>query len=308
MKREHGVAVITAILIVAVAASASTFMLAQQSAMVDQAMLLASRAQADHYAEAGLDWARGVLAEDARRAGNVDHLGEGWAQPIAALPMERAIVAGAIDDAQGKFNLNNLAVEGRSEADYRIFQRLLKELGLPADLADAVMDWIDTDSDLNGPGGAEDAYYLSLRRPYRAANQPLAQVDELYRIRGFDAGVVAKLKPHVTALPGRKRTPVNINTASEALLAAIFDGKVARGEIAERLALRRSKPFASANEIAQFAPRADARVSTTDLAVKSDYFVVRVQVAQDDVTVATEALVQRGPGGTVTLVWRRPLY
>jgi len=101
MKRERGVAVITAILIVAVAASAATFMLSQQSAMVDQAILLASRAQADHYAEAGLDWARGVLAEDGQRAGAVDHLGEGWAQPIAALPMDRAIVAGAIEDAEG---------------------------------------------------------------------------------------------------------------------------------------------------------------------------------------------------------------
>jgi len=309
MMRERGVAAITAILIVAVAASAATFMLAQQSAMVDQAMLLASRAQADHYAEAGLDWARGVLAEDAARAGSVDHLGEGWAQPIAALPMDRAIVAGFIEDAEGKFNLNNLFAEGRSEPDYRILQRLLKELGLPVELADAVMDWVDPDGDLAGPGGAEDAYYLSLRRPYRAANQPMAHVDELYRIRGFDAATVARLKPHVTALPGRKRTPVNINTASEAVLVAIFDGKVAREQIEERIAIRRTKPFLTANDIASFAPRADSRVSTTDLAVKSDFFLVRVQVAQDDVTVATEALVIRNAqGGTTTLAWRRPLY
>ena len=308
MKRERGVAVITAILIVAVAASASTFMLAQQSAMVDQAILLAARAQADHYAEAGLDWARGVLAEDGQRAGTVDHLGEGWAQPIAALPMDRAIVAGAIEDAEGKFNLNNLFAEGRSDVDYRILQRLLKALDLPVELADAVMDWIDPDGDLSGNGGAEDAYYLSLPRPYRAANQPMAHVDELYRIRGFDAATVARLKPHVTALPSRKRTPVNINTASEAVLAAIFDGKVAREQIAERVATRRSKPFLSANDIATWAPRADSRVSTTDLAVKSDFFLVRVQVAQDEVTVAIEALVARAQGGTTTLAWRRPLY
>ena len=100
MRREHGVAAITAILIVAVAASAATFMLAQQSAMVDQATLVQSRAQADAFADAGLDWARGVLAEDARRTGNVDHLGEGWAQPIVGLPVDRALVAGAIADEQ----------------------------------------------------------------------------------------------------------------------------------------------------------------------------------------------------------------
>jgi general secretion pathway protein K len=137
----------------------------------------------------------------------------------------------------------------------------------------------------------------------------MAHVDELYRIRGFDARAVAKLKPHVTALPGRKRTPVNINTASEALLAAIFDGKVSRGQIAERVATRRTKPFVSTNEIAQWAPRADPAISTTNLAVKSDFFVVRVQVAQDEVTIAAEAMVVRNAqGGAATVAWRRPLF
>src|SRR5829696_986084 len=102
VKRQRGVAVITAILIVAVSASAATLMLAQQSAMVDQAMLVAARAQADNYARAGLDWARGVLREDARAGDKVDFMGEGWAQPIAALPVERAIVSGSISDEQGK--------------------------------------------------------------------------------------------------------------------------------------------------------------------------------------------------------------
>ena len=79
--RERGVAVITAILIVAVAASAATIMLAQQSAMVDQATLITSRAQADLYARAGFDWARGVLQEGMRSSPAVDSLGQGWAQP-----------------------------------------------------------------------------------------------------------------------------------------------------------------------------------------------------------------------------------
>ena len=68
-RRQRGVAAITAILIVAVAATAASLMLAQQSAMLDQTMLVASRAQADVYSQAGLDWARGVLAQDARTSG-----------------------------------------------------------------------------------------------------------------------------------------------------------------------------------------------------------------------------------------------
>ena len=305
MTRERGVAALTAILIVAVAASAATFMLAQQSAMIDQATLIASRAQADHYVDAGLDWARGVLAEDAKRAGNVDSLGEGWAQPIIGLPVERAVVAGAIADEQGKFNLNNLA--DHNDADLRIFRRLLKSLALPEELADAVADWIDADDAVTGSGGAESAYYLALARPYRAGNQRLAQVEELYRVRGFDAAAVARLRPHVSALPVRTRTLINVNTASELVLDAVLDGKVPRDKLAERLALRASKPFLSTNEISQWAPRAEAsRISSLD--VKSSFFLVRVQVAQDDVRVAAEALVQRNAQGAAALAWRRPIF
>lgn len=307
MRRERGVAAITAILVVAVAASAATFMLAQHSAMIDQTALVASRAQAELFADAGFDWARGVLSEDARRTGGVDSLAEGWAQPIAGLPVERAVVAGAIGDEQGKLNLNNLVIGGRSDWDLRILQRLLAELALAPELADAIVDWIDADGDMTGNGGAEDAYYLSLKRPYRAANQILVQVDELHRVRGFDAATVAKLRPHVTALP--VRTAVNINTASGAVLAALLDGKVARADLAARLANRRAKPFQSTNEIAQWAPKADPRTVSTDLGVKSDFFSVRVQVAQDDVQLAAEALVQRNAqNAATTVLWRRPLY
>ena len=307
MRRQRGVAAITALLIVAVAASTATFMLAQHAAMLDQTALVAARAQAELYADAGIDWARGVLLDDARRAGGVDSLGEGWAQPIAGLPVERAVVAGVIGDEQGKINLNNMAIGGRSDWDFRMFQRLLRELSLPPELADAVLDWIDADEDVSGNGGAENAYYLSLKRPYRAANQLLVQVDELHRVRGFDAATVAKLRPHVTALP--VRTTININTASEAVLAAVFDGKIPRDELEARLAARREKPFQSANEIAQWATKADPRVAGSDLGVRSDFFGVRVQVAQDDVLVATEALMQRAAqGGATSILWRRALY
>jgi general secretion pathway protein K len=308
MTRERGVAAIPAILIVAVAASVTTFMLAQQSAMLDQTALVASRAQADLYLDAGVDWARGVLSEDARRGANVDALGDGWAQPIVGLPVERAVVSGVIHDEQGKFNVNNLVAEGRNESELRVLQRILKEVGLAPELGEALMDWMDADDDLTGSGGAENAHYLSLRRPYRAANQRLVQIDELYRVRGFDAAAIARLRPHLTALPDRARTPVNVNTASAVVLAALLDGKVPRDRIAERLAVRAAKPFRSPAEIAAWAPRIESQ-ALSNLAVKSDYFSVRVQVAQDDVQVASEALIQRNPQNAATaIVWRRPLY
>ena len=303
---ERGLAAVTAILIVAVAASAATLMLAQPSAMLDQTMLVASRAQADLYARAGLAWARGVLLEDARTAGAVDSLDEPWAQPIAGIPVERAVVAGSIADEQGKFNLNNL-LNGtqKSPADLQIFIRLLASLGLAPELADAVVDWIDPDSDLTSGASAEDAYYLSLKRPYRAANQPMIQVEELYRVRGFDAAAVARLRPYVTALPGR--TTVNVNTASEIVLAALLP-EVPKEKIAKLATQRRTLPLKSKQEISSWAKEAPPGAINDSLDVKSAFFSVRVQVAQDEVELASDALVQRAPNGVAAIIWRRPRY
>lgn len=304
MRRQDGVAAVTAILIVAVAAAAATMMLAQQSAMVDRTLMIAARAQADLYAQAGVDWARGVLAEDWRTGKDVDSLAEGWAQPIAALPVDRALVAGAIADEQGKFNLNNLVNgDAASAPDLRMFRSLLVSLDLP-DLADAVVDWIDRNQDLNGNAGAEDAYYLALPQPYRAANRAMAQVEELYRVRGFDAKAVARLKPYVTALP--TRTAINVNTASDVVLAAMLG--ISRDRVQGIVAERVTRPFRQKADFASRAAAAGAAAIEVDHDVKSAHFLVSVTVAQDDVRLATEALVHREDNGQVAPIWRRPRY
>jgi general secretion pathway protein K len=299
-RRESGIAALTAILVVAVAASAAAMMLSQQSAMLDQTMLVASRAQAEQYATAGLDWARGVLAQDARGA-QVDSLDEGWAKPIVGLPVERAVVAGAIADEQGKLNLNNLVDRGRrSEPDIRHFRNLLTSLSLSPELAEPVVEWML-------PNGS-DAYYLSLPRPYRSARGPIAQVDELYRIRGFDGATVQRLRPFVTALPDR--TKLNANTANERVLAAAFDNAE---KVASLVAERRRKPFENAQAFQQRLGQENLTpvIAAGDFDVKSGWFSVLVSVQQDDVLLGTEALVKRedtSKGGGSTVTWKRPRY
>jgi general secretion pathway protein K len=291
-------------------------MLAQQSAMLDQTMLIASRAQADQYVRAGLDWCRGVLLEDGATS-SFDSLDEGWAQPIAAMPVDRAVVSGALTDEQGKFNLNNLvAGNAPNKADVDAFRAILVSQALAPELADAVIDWIDGNDDLTSPSGAENAYYLSLPRPYRAANVAMIQMEELYRVRGFDAAAVRKLRPYVTALvpapsttqgsPPPPRTLVNVNTASAVVLQALLPS-IPPQEIAQLVSTRKGNPMKDTATIAKWAskyPTADV----SGLDVKSSYFMARINVAQDDVELASEALVQRVPNAAPVIIWRRPRY
>ncbi|MEO8103412.1 MAG: type II secretion system minor pseudopilin GspK, partial [Betaproteobacteria bacterium] len=213
-------AIITALLVVMMAAGIAVFLLSQQSQALTRTVRAGERAQAVLYAAPTLDWARAALFQLQKTTPRVD-LAQPWAQGLNAIPIDGAMASGALRDEGGLFNLNNLVTNGvRSEPDVAVFRRLLSGLTLNPDLANAVADWIDTDDEPFGGSGAENATYLVLPDPYRAANQNLLHVDELRRVRGVDAATVARLAPFVTALPGR--TPVNVNTAPQEVLAALF--------------------------------------------------------------------------------------
>ncbi len=204
--------------IVALAAMTATAIMVSQSTWSRQSELTADHVQAQRLVRAGVDWARAVLNDD-RRSGNIDHLGEPWALKAAPLPVTNGEIAGFIEDQQGAFNLNNLAIGGTIDrAELLRFRRLLAMLDLPTKLADALADWLDADSEPLSADGAEDAYYLARQPPYLAANQLLADISELALVRGFDDKVRARLRPFVTALP--HATQVNVNTAPAEVLAA----------------------------------------------------------------------------------------
>jgi general secretion pathway protein K len=305
---ERGVAAITALLVVAVAAGAAAWMLSQQSATLNQAALVASRAQTDLYADAGLDWARGILAEDGRNNA-IDSLDEAWARPMVGLPVERAIVGGAISDAQSRYNLNNLVKDGvRSDADFQAARRLFDTLGVEPGLVDAIVDWIDADSEPTGNAGAEDSYYFSLPRPYRTANRPLMQLEELYRVRGFDSRRIERLRPFVATLPAR--TTVNVNTASAEVLSALLP-TAPIDEIRALVAGRAGKPVRDRQDLAKRFSKPLPAAAEAEVDVKSAHFLVVVSVAQDDVRATAEALVSRpgtASGPSTAIIWRRPLY
>jgi type II secretory pathway component PulK len=68
------------------------------------------------------------------------------------------------------------------------------------------------------------------------------------------------------------------------------------------------RPFKTRDQVAAWAKEAAAGSVTDNLDVKSGFFSVRIQVAQDDVQLATDALVQRTQAAVTTVLWRRPRY
>lgn len=291
-----------AMLVVALAASVAGYMAWQQSLWVRQAENLGNLAQADAIARAAGRFMQMLLADDAKN-GNLKNQEILLSGRLSAVPVEYGAAGVRMADMQARFNLNNLAPNGKvSQPDVDAFRRLLTSLELSPDLANALLDWIDSDSDVTMPGGAEDADYLALNPPYRAANQPLFDVDELVRIKGFDAQTIAKLRPYVTALPAP--SSLNLNAASPELMSAMLPS-LSVMDAQTLVDARKEKPFKTLDDVKQKFPSLE--LSPNRFGIDSQYFLGGATAQFDRATVAYQMMLARSPKGAVQLVWQKPV-
>ena len=299
MKSQRGVAIVLAMGVVALATMAATAILVAQSTWARQRQLASDHAQALLIVQAGVDWVRAVLSDDRRRS-NIDHLGEPWALRLPAMPVDNGELEGHIEDQQAGFNLNSLVRDGQMDSgQMERFMRLLSLLDLPADLAPALVDWLDRDSVVQPQGGAEDAYYLGLDPPHLAANRPLSEVGELAQVKGFDAQVRARLAPYVSALP--KTIELNVNTASAEVLAATLEGL---DLVAARdLVLQRERAyFLNVDDFKARLPKG-ASAGDATISVSSTYFMATMRVSFGDAQASGRALLERPDTKWPTIVW-----
>jgi len=300
LPRQNGVAIILVLLIVALATSLAAFMATQQNFWQRQVESQFDHTQARRIGIAAIDWARAVLADDAR-TNDIDHEKEIWAMRLPTMPVENGEVTGLIEDRQGLFNLNNLVRNGATSAsDVAQFQRLLGELDLPVELATALADWIDADSETQYPNGAENTYYLALPHPYRAANRPLAEIGELALVKGYNTRIIERLRPYVTALPANGA--INVNFAPAEVLAAIAEN-MSLADARLLVQQRGLSPFMNIADFRQRLPHGGIQVSDANISVSSQFFLVTGRASVGGAQVVTQALLQR-VGGWPNVVWQ----
>jgi general secretion pathway protein K len=268
---QRGVALVTALLVVAIATVAAVSMANRQQLDIRRTASLLHGEQAWAYVLGAENWAKVVLRRDARES-QIDSLAEDWSTQPPVSFVEGGSIVGRLIDLQGRFNVNNLVRGGSVDADsLEFYKRLLQRLDIDERLADPLVDWIDADINARFPDGAEDDAYLLLDPPYRAANRPLADTSELRLVKGYDAEVVAKLLPHVSALP--ERTALNVNTADATLLSVVAPGMtVAEGE--PLVEARSEEPFESVAKFMQAPALAGRTVATGTIGVTSNWFLM----------------------------------
>jgi general secretion pathway protein K len=313
-RRQTGVALITVLLITAVITIIVATMATQQSVDIRRTMNVLDRNQAYLLTLGAEAWAKRVLEEDLKQ-GNLDYRLEDWAVSLPPIDVEGGTISGFIQDRNGCFNLNNLVENGVGRPDdINRFKRLLAALDLSPDLADAVVDWIDTDNQVSYPGGAESDYYARLETPYAIANRPLISSSELAAVKGMTPEALAKLRPQVCALP--KRTRININTATPEVLMTLAPNMTP--DIAAAIVEARDAPvggvpskgyFKSVSEL-YTVPRFNAILNNAVKArindaygVASDFFLVTANGTYAKADVILYSLLERG-GSTITTYYR----
>ncbi len=245
-RNQQGVALITAILIVAIATILAAKLTWDNQVNIRRTEATLAQEQARLLAISAEAITIQLLIDNDNNLDH-DHAQAGWLvnnESLLPIDIDGVVIGqmgGQLCDAQGKLNINNLQpIPAGNPGDLsqpippdpiavEIFENLFSELGLDLRLVHNLIDWIDPDT-IPYRQGVEDSSYTALDPGYRVANDYITSISELRAIEGFDDDVIAVLEPHITAIRpdwcgavGGK-TPVNVNFATAAVLSAIPDG------------------------------------------------------------------------------------
>lgn len=307
-RRSRGIALITAMLVMALAAIAAAAVLGSAQSAIRRSATLIDGEKAWWYADGVESWVLSILARDLKNS-QYDGLDEDWAQKIPGMPVEQGGLQGEILDLQGRFNLNNL-----DSANWQVyakqFERLLANIpGLDASqapaIAQSVHDWIDADSIPTG-GGGEDDYYQGLDQPYRAANRMMVSPSELLAVKDVTPEIYRALAPYVAALPldktAKKASPINANTADIPVLMALDTGMDAT-LVKKWDGDRRKAPAQNFAEV-QKALALPASVTADMIATRTDFFLMKAAAFIGSGRVTLYSVIRRPSSGSPLIISR----
>jgi len=302
LTRQRGVAIITALLLTTLAVTivASLFWMQQVQirSMENQRLQL----QTKWILRGGVDFSRMLLREEGLQRPAYTSLSSVWNIPLEETKLDDyiekerlaneksdATLQGRVVDATSRYNLTNLTQGSAIDKDQvAVFRRLLGHLQINPALAQKTAQLV-----LDGVGPAQVP--LGTPQPPARSSVPLAltRLEDLLAVPGYTVADIAKLREFTVVLPDSS-TPVNVNTASAEVIAALvnnFSVSQAQALVARR---KQADYRATADFTAQLfgVPSTDwPREDMFD--VKSEWFLVRSRVRLDRAQLDAESLVNR---------------
>ncbi len=302
--KERGVALITAVLMVALATILAVDVGFQGYLQQRRSMTIFALDQGYEVALGAEAWAGDILKTD-KQESKTDHNAEIWATPIPPLPIDGGELEGRLEDMQGRFNINSLLLaDGKvNKPAVEQFERILEALDLETRWANYIADWIDTDTNPGFPEGAEDGVYTGQSPPYRPPNMPVTRTSELLALPEFGLERYQTLAPYISALPAS--TPLNVCTASGIVIDALNAGNKSFSVDPEHLTeMRSEKCFPNLNDIKATMGAAEFETMKDRLSEQSSWFEATVFVTIGTTQFTLYSLLHRSEAGLVRPVLR----
>lgn len=327
LKRQRGVAVVTALLLTTLAVSIVASLFWQQQVQVRSMENQRLHLQTKWILRGALDWSSVVLRQS-NYGVSYTSLDQVWATPLAETRLDQYIerervegetfeasLSGNIIDATSRYNLANLAQDRIPNLDQKlIFGRLLDNLRLDARLADRIARFVAEGQ--QPPGAGEPPPDPTRGQPLASGTvTPIAlmRVDDLLAVQGVTPEIVERLRPFVTVLPtvagsASKVTPVNVNTASAEVLAAVLPGYT----VSEANVLVERRRRIPARDLQQYKteikpPPPGQELEDGVIDITSQWFLVQSRIRLDRAALNAESLIRRDGqiGRGVTVIWTR---
>lgn len=293
---QRGVAIITALLIVAIVATIGVKLATHLQLDVRRTGNIISNEQALVFVSGAEELAKFGLKLD-RENNTTDHYQEDWALE-QTFPFEGGTLKGKLTDLQGCFNINSLFVNNAVNITARTrFQKMLSDQRINADVVDAVIDWLDSDVNTTLPNGAEDGYYMNLEKPYRTANQPMQSVSELRLVKGFeDPGVFNKIAPGLCAFGVATAIGINVNTAPAEVLSSLAPDMTLQ-QAEQIIPSEEQPPYTDVADMISRNNLSKVITNLEQLSVASDYFLLTTEVIIGQSRVQAYSILARAGGG-----------
>jgi general secretion pathway protein K len=316
-RQQRGVALIIALILVALATVLATKLSFDGYLELRRTTGMMAAEQALHFGMGAEALAADVLIQDLQTSAQYTTLAGPWAQATQPLPITPdnnpegepiGTMQGALEDMQGRFNLNTLArigADGVTEDPLPLqqFQRLLVSVGIEPRWAGLARDWLDQDDAVGNPDGAEDSVYTSQTPPYRTGNWPMMSPSELMNLPGFGADRYRKIAPYVTALPNAN-TKINLCTAPALVLESLAEGL--NGEWSNSPAVlsngRKSGCFPDQQTFTNVANSSGRNRPMNPTGTQSSYFLLTTRVTLGTTEFTLYSLLYRGSSKVTPLL------
>ena len=295
--KNDGIALISALILIAIATSITTFIFKNQQSKINEINLQRINLQATQIYEGAVDWIKLILDEDLKFS-ETDTLDEPWTLKLEKIDIKNftedislqkefsnAHINGYLIDAERIFNITNLILgDSKRKKFYKKgFENLLNEF---SDLEQSQIEKVL----LNIEAFSVNADKFNFN----------AQKEDLINISNIDSINFAKIHQLIIFLPVTSKN--NINTMDQLMIKNLCS--IDQTDVEEIIRARTVSPFKNKSDLLKRINSIQGNDCVNFLKVSSNYFIVHGLVKIDKVIFNGSSLLDRTSGKT-RLLWSR---